>query len=401
MKFSEETRDYISHVSGVVLWVNPLSAYTQMSLLAPRNRVVRFAPLNKYLSNYRQIVRAAAPSVVAASAGAALNRMSKPRYGRATLVQSSSSAPLTGQFDYKTDYARRRKSKRARRIGRRRYKRKRRLLNTIRNSTVASTHLVRRSLFTLSTSAAVSDAVTYGLYGINGTSNDTWNTCDDVASIFKQMDEAGFASANSPSFESRDQKLHFYHGTLEMTIRNTHPTNDALIEAYYVRGRRAMNTNWDDPTQVYIKGFQKQNLAKNPEEYTVGVGGGNTFERQLAHSDVGVTPFQCQVFCQSFNIYKRQKFRIPPGGEINLVLSDSKFRRFGMIESRPKAFDKRYHGIMFQQQGSPDAGGAETPALPTQVTYLATRRYRFKMFRDRLAMDAFDTAATTHGVPFN
>ena len=112
-----ETRDYISHVSGVVLWVNPLSAYTQMSLLAPRNRVVRFAPLNNYLAKYRQLVRAAAPSAIAAAAGAGLNRMSRPRYGRASLVQSSSSAPLTGHFDYKTDYARRRKSKRARRVG--------------------------------------------------------------------------------------------------------------------------------------------------------------------------------------------------------------------------------------------------------------------------------------------
>jgi len=333
----------------------------------------------------RNLVRASA------AAGAVYRQYRAARQGRAQNV-TQGSAPLTGQFDYKTDYSKRRKSRRQRRIGRRRYKQKRRIINTVKNSTVAPVHLVRRSMFQLTSATQQSNAVCYGLYGINGVSNDSFNTTDDVASIFKQMDPTGWADANDPLDHSRNQKVWFLHGTLEMTIRNT-GNQDALIEAYYIRGRKSVNAAWGSPTDLYSAGFRKQNLAKNPEEPRT------TFERHLEVTDVGVTPFQNALFCQSYNIYKRQKFRIPPGGEINFVITDRRSRTFSMVPSQRIATDKRYHGVLFQQQGSPDASAEPaTVALPTAVTYLATRRYRFKMLRDALATDAWDTAATTHGL---
>lgn len=365
-----------------------------MSLTTRRGRIHNLlrstrSGLAPYLSQ-RNLVRAAA------AAGQAFRSYRAARQGRAQNV-TSGSAPLTGQFDYKTDYARRRKSKRQRRIGKRRFQRRRRLINTVRNSAVAPVHLVRRSLYEMSSIANASNAISFGMYGINGTSGDTFNTCDDVASIFKQMDEFSWNNSFNPVVPTNNHKLWFLHATLEMTIRNT-GEQDALIEAYYIRGRQAINTAWGNPTFVYDQGFNRQNLAEGPARDQAL--NGATFERELVFSDIGVTPFQNSFFCKSYNIYKRQKFRIPPGGEINFVVGDRRGRSFNMAQCNRYATDSRYHGVLFQQQGSPDASsGVEVAALPTAVTYLATRRYRFKMMRDAMTQDAFDTAATTHGVP--
>lgn len=328
----------------------------------------------------------------AALAGRAYRARQAARQGRAQNV-TNGSAPLTGQFDYKTDYSRRRKSKRQRRRSYRRSKRRRRLLNIVKTSAIAPVHLVRRSMFGLTTATQKSDAVSYGMYGLNGTANDTFNTCDDIASIFKQMDKFSWDNALAPNVPTNNHKLWFMHATLEFTIRNT-GNQDALIEAYFIRGRRSVDLVWGNPTNLYSGGFRRQNLARDPNTPA------GTFERELAFTDIGVTPFQNSLFCKSYNIYKRQKFRIPPGGEINFVVSDRRPRTFTMVSSYPVVTDRRYHGVLFQQQGSPDAtSGAETVALPTTVTYLATRRYRFKMIRDSLVTDAFDTTATTHGLP--
>lgn len=304
---------------------------------------------------------------------------------RPTSNTGATSAPLTGQFDYKTDYAKRRYGRGARRRMRFKRRRRNRLLRTVKYSAIAPTHLVRRSLTQLNTDNTLSNAVGYGLYGINGTSNDTFNSTDDVASIFREMDPVSWTNANNPLVTSLNHRIWFMHGTLEVTVRNT-GIYDALVEGYYIRGRRQVNAAWGSPTDVYSRGFNKQALATDPNT-------GNPFEAQLDFSQVGVTPFQCAEFCKSYNIYKRQKFRIPPGNEINIVISDSRPRSFGMVECNRFATDKRYHGILFQWQGSPDGQGAETPALPTAITFMAVRRYRFKMVRDSLTTDAFDTAA--------
>lgn len=334
----------------------------------------------------------------AAAAGQAVDRIARARRSTRAQNVTNGSAPLTGQFDYKTDYARRRRSRRGRRRARRRYKRKRRLIRTVRDSAIAPVHLVRRSLCELTSANNESAAVSFGMYGINGTAGDSNNTTDDIASIFRQWDATSWNNSFNPLVQINDQRLWFMHATLEMTIRNTNVVGDALIEAYYIRGRQQLNTAWSSPAYVYQYGFNRQNLADGPNrDQTTNY---STFERQLAYTDIGVTPFQNAMFCKSYNIYKRQKFRIPPGGEINFVITDRRPRTFSIQQSNRTCTDRRYHGVLFQQQGPPDASGAEdTVAAPTGVTYLATRRYRFKMVRDSNVTDAFDTTGDTHGVP--
>lgn len=302
-------------------------------------------------------------------------------------TRSGQSAVLTTQTDAKTDYRKRRVSKRMRRRRRVQYKRKRRLINTIRNANVGSTHIVRRSLALVTTASGVSDAISYGLYGLNGTTGDTFNTCDDVGEVFDEMDPVSWAAVSNPAVAGQNHKIYAYHATAEYTLRNTGST-DAIVEAYFIRGTKPLNVAFaPNPTNCYFAAFVKQSTASDPNT-------GNAFEGPLAATQIGVTPFQAQVFTRHYRIYKRQKFRIAAGQEISFVVTDSRPRTFTMDQSRIYSTDRNYHGVLFQQQGPPDAtGGVETPAIATSMTYLCTRRYRIKMFRDNLVKDSFETAA--------
>lgn len=299
-------------------------------------------------------------------------------------MRSGASNVLSTHNDAKTDYGRRRLSKRQRRKQRRRYKRTRRLVNTVRNANVGSTHLVRRSLALLTTTAGVSNAIGYGLYGLNGTSTDTYNTTNDVGEFFKEADSTSWANVNSSSV-GQNHKLYAYHATAEYTIRNS-GSADVIVEAYYIRGTRPINyTMAGDPAQLYDRGFNKQALATDPNT-------GASFDTQLAFTQIGVTPFQNSIFCRFYKIYKRQKMRIEPGQEISFVVTDRRRRTFTMDMARTFATDRNYTGVLFQQMGVPDASaGVETPAIPSTVTYMCSRRYRVKMFRDNLPKDSFET----------
>jgi len=307
----------------------------------------------------------------------------RPRGGRAT----GSSAPnmMTAQHDAKTDYSKRRVGKRQRRRMRKRYKRKRRLVNTIRSSNVGTTHIVRRSLCLLTSGVGVSNSVSYGLYGLNGTGTDTFNTCNDIGEFFKEMDATSWAAVNNSAVQGQNHKIYSYHATAEYTIRNT-GDKDVIIEAYYIRGRKGLNYAFaPNPTDAYFGGFNKQALATDPNT-------GNAFDTQLSATQIGVTPFQNSLWCRYYRVYKRQKFRIEPGAEVSFVLTDRRRRTFTMDQARTYATDRNYNGVLFQQQGPPDAtGGVETPAIATAVTYMCSRRYRLKMFRDNLPKDAFET----------
>jgi len=306
---------------------------------------------------------------------------------RAANTDNSPQAPLTGNFDYKTDYKKRRLGRRARR---RQKFRRRRARKAWRRSKLAATntnHILKRSVFTLLTPESLSDSVCYGLYGISGT-NASFNSTGDVGDLFAEMDSGSWAAANTIATPTFNHKIYFQHGTLEMTLRNT-GTNDAIIEAYFIRGRSPVNTNWLSPTDVYSRGFVKQPITTNPGPALIN---DQIFETGLTYDMIGTTPFQNHIFTKAYTIYKRQKYRIPPGGEVNVVVSDPRPRTFGMVEAKTKITDRRYHGILFQQQGAPAVGDPPLPALNTSVTYMAVRRYRMKMVRDNLVTDAFDTS---------
>lgn len=305
-------------------------------------------------------------------------RMSRT-YTRTRTDPRTSSAPLTGQYDFKTDYKKKRFGrKKYRRIVRRRRYRKS-IVQTVRDANVGTTHIVRRSTGSISTGLGLCERNSYGLNGLNGSIFGDFNSTDDLSAIFKDVDIASWNAAGSSTLPGQNHKLYVKHSTLELTMRNT-GTNDALIELYYHYGTKP-SADGLSPSTLYDAGFIKQAQASDPNTGNV-IG-----TAQLSAQTVGTTPFQSSLFCKHFKIYKRQKFRIPAANEINVVIHYGKPFTVDMDWAKNHSTDRRWHGILIQQQGSPSQ---TTIAQATTVTYLATRRYNFKMFRDNLPKDAFD-----------
>ena len=297
----------------------------------------------------------------------------------------ASPAPLTGQYDYKTDYVKRRLRGRRRYRLQRRRRWRRRVTRLIRDKSVATTHVLRRSIWRYGSVLDASDTACFGLYGMNGR-QDQFDTTDDVSSLFRELWGTSFTDIADPNLQSLNTKMYYYNATLEITIRNT-GSNDALVEAYYIRGRRMLPTTYESPVEVFRKGFNKQPGAENPDTETTGN------DDPITSTMIGSTPFQNALFTRHFSIYKRQKFRIPPGNEVNIVIRDPKFRSFNIFETATRTLDHRYHGVLFQQQGPPEAEGEPSNfkvALPTVCSYLAVRRYRAKLMKSQYVTDVFD-----------
>lgn len=297
----------------------------------------------------------------------------------------SSSAPLTGHFDYKTDYRKRRLTRRRRRVIRRRRKWRRRVVKAVRESTLGSAHIIRRSFASDQNSPdGLSNSVSWTLYGLNGFNNPNLNTTNDIGQSMFEAAGPDWTNWTSTTLASVNHKIHAYHGTMEVTIVNA-GGNDALVEVYFIRARSREDEAWLSPNNVYNVGFLKQKETREPDT-------GLQVGTPLTPTELGVTPFQNALFCRKFNIYKRQKFRIPGnGGEVSFVMHDRKPRTYTMSSVRQYAWDRGTSGILVQWQGvalgSSAGGEPATPALPTTLSFNVTRRYRFKFARDDTPTD--------------
>lgn len=329
--------------------------------------------------------------LAANAAGVAANavgrQMARSLTRTRTAVSQSGSAPLTGNFDYKTDYARRRLTRRQRFRFRRARRRKMRMVKFVREVNIGSTHVVRRQVGAYTSAADASGIFSAGLYGLNGTGGE-FNNTNDVAGLFQDIDVSSWGNANNPAVAGPQHRLRYHHATMELTISNTasDPGTDVIAEVYYVRGRRPVPSEFGSPGEFYASTFNKQARGSDPDTGT------NLGSGELAATQIGVTPFQNSTFCRHFNIYKRQKFRIPYGNEVNLIIHDRRPRTFNMIHARNNATDSRWHGVVVQFQGPPGPNGANPPlaAIPTQIHVMTVKRYRLKFIRDDEPKDAFD-----------
>ena len=128
------------------------------------------------------------------------------------------------------------------------------------------------------------------------------------------MDPTSWASVNQPLVQGLNHKIYTFHATAEYTIRNNSESQVAIVEAYFIRGKRRMPQAYvHNPTDLYNNGFNRQTIAFDPNT-------GNMFDAQLAANQIGVTPFQNALFCRHLTITRRQKFIIAPGDEVSFVI---------------------------------------------------------------------------------
>lgn len=300
---------------------------------------------------------------------------------------ASDSRPLTTQFDYKTDYVRRRpnkyKARRARRF-------QRRVVSVVRKSNAAAQKVIRQSAWTLPTALDQSDSFSYTLYGSDGSTNENINPCADLRELFRECSKPAWDSAlNSAISEFSTTKLHFMHAHMEITLKNTGPS-DALVEAYHFYCRRDLSNQCPNPTEAYSRGFSKEPIVYDPDS-------GNSFDRRIYFNDVGSTPFHSTLFTRSFCITKRTKYRMPPGAEISLLIRDNRSRVFTPPSLVGKSCTRATSGVLFQVQGCPGVNelGQTLKAQQAQITSLCIRHYNFRIWSDRTGGTSMETTDPT------
>lgn len=340
------------------------------------------------MAKWRTTLRAMAQNKKAkrygVGAAAAVAQKMSNTLTRTMTTNESNGGPITTQRDFKTDYRKRRMTKRRRVAFRRKRKWNARVLRTVREATVGSQHIVRRNVvYDLASGQSTSNVISFGMNSLNGTTTEL-DQCNDFGQVmFEAVQNPAWANWESGSLVSHDTKIHNMHSTMELTINNTGDT-EAIVEVYYIRARKRIESVWANPSNIYRTGFLKQGRAQNED---TDDGAPNTIGTELADNDLGVTPFQCALFCRAFTIYKRQKYRIPAGDEVSFTMTDSRPSTYTMSNTKPYAMDHRYRGVLLQYFGPPEVGGTPTPAKTVSLTFQCTRRYRIKIHNDTQVRD--------------
>lgn len=319
-----------------------------------------------------------------ASATLARNRRTRTRYApgnpsrKSWAIRDQTRGPLTTERDFTTDYSKRRPSPRARRNIKRKRTWTRKVVKAVREATLGSQHIIRRSYApNFTTPVSTKGTFSFTMYGLNGDANTSVNTNNDVGSILFNGSPTEWNDWESPIATSTNQKLHSYHATLEFSMSNT-GTNDAWVEVYHIRARRRVDFTLASPDAIYQRGFLKQGTAYEPDT-------GTSVGTPLLPSDLGVTPFQNAMFCRTFQITKRQKFKLAVGAEISFTIHDARPRTFAIGSTKPYTMDSSTSGILVQQYGV-STNTAEAAAVTT--TLQCIRRYRMKMAEDDNPTDA-------------
>lgn len=295
----------------------------------------------------------------------------------------ATSAPLTGQHDYKTDYRKRRLGRRGRRRARRRTKWRRRVIKVTREALVGSSHIVRREHDDIAAGANASNSFITGIYGLDGYDGGIGtfplNVTNDVGSLFNELDAAAWTASRTAVGNNR--KLTYFSSTMEVTISNTGAA-PVLLEAYFIVGRGRVPSDWITPHQMYISGFNKQ-----PQVPTDAGGAIGAPDAPLAFDQLGTTPFQNAVFCRNYKIIKRMKFVIPVGGSISQMLRDNRPHTWTVQSAKGFVNDRAYKGILWQFQGHPSSANQ---ADASSLNVLNVRRYRAKLMPNTNTTDLFD-----------
>lgn len=358
--------------------LNPLSFYETKMVTTRSGKVLPYVHGVQRRDILRQLGRMAKTAAIYYAGRSSV----KTEPGRRT-----ESNPLTGQFDYKTDYRKRRIPKRKKKYVYRKRKFNRRIIRTIRNANTATTHLVRNSCFRSSSAQNTSNCLCYGLNGLDGYGlNDDVDTCNDIAQFLREKDPSNWNAWDTNA--TKNFKIWVMHATQELTIRNT-GSNPCIVEAYYFRGKKPVRAAYaNTPKALYLTSFVKMPRAQEP-------GTGALYDTALTFDTVGTTPFQAHLFCQHCTVYKRVKFQLPPGADTSIIIH-SRGNTFSVADTKLYSFDRRYHGVFLQYQGLPSFDSLATPpyirATTAEITVLSVRRYRCKFLDNAgAAQGAFET----------
>lgn len=235
------------------------------------------------------------------AAGAARN------YLRTRTRRRGTDNVTTGQFDYKTQYVKKRMPYRKKRQWVKAVKINRAL--DIKNLGLKSV-VFNSTIQRIATGSVPQDGLNFALYGVKGDTDAVGQRAGfrDLYRIFKNEPEISKTSGGEP----KGGKINFASAVLDVTLRNTGQV-DVEVDVYYGYHYRQPSSTYGDLFAGYF----------DPSAPVINAG-----NQSLTINTRGVTPFDLteQTAVQRFTIKKKQKFYLPVGKSVFIQHRDPKNR---------------------------------------------------------------------------
>lgn len=330
------------------------------------------------------------------------NKYNKPR--TASRKQASAAGatdnPLTTQHDFKVDYRRRKRTRRLRRRIRRGKKFTRRVVNSYIRATESPKKVVKLSMFTRSAEVNESTQFAAMLHTADGDIVSTDNPQADWREFFiegssqnrRGWDELGNTVTGPfyPFISERGRAIRCTTSGMELTIRNT-GTLPSLVNVYRVVCKKDWPFAGISIEKLYEQGFERSGRVTEHDQRIEAGEPFGMWDFQMTPEQLTSTPFQSFMFTKLFTIYRRTKYQLAPGEEINLVLKDSRPKVVPMERVRNKSCVARLtHGYFVDFQGVPRLEDGVTQTGTAQLSVQKMVRYNLTMMPEKRPATSYD-----------
>jgi len=267
-------------------------------------------------------------------------------YRRTRMAFRGGSAPVTNQFDVRTQYVGKRQSRQRRR----RQKKFKKFAERVKQSDAALR--VQTFIYNYWASAAA-DAQAYHGFLLGGP-NGTAGLNDDLRILFN-LD----ANTSNPS----NTQLNFKSMVMDIEVVNTSEVT-VIVDAYYVLCRKMVSNSG--------YGNLQQAFTEATSEMSTFTGGTN-----ISAATPGISPFDIPNFCEKFIITKKQRLILSPGQVSSFVVKDTKRRKIESTDSNEYTLLKGQKGVLFVFS----AAVTNTLDIPSsELSFSVNRSYHYYHF---------------------
>lgn len=318
----------------------------------------------------RYAARRYGPTIVRKGASKAIRYAGRKAYARVKGSSTRETAPLTYDNDFKTDYRYKRMPKRRRR----RWKKFVKRVNAVVNRNQGLKKLLFQDIQRLTTPVNQCNYHSAMLYTPDARVNDL---SADIGTIFRNiLGDVNYNDINTVTTQGDvDKKIRFESANMDVSWRNV-GSNPVIIDLYYVRARKTFGLlsadTFNNAQGIYANGFIKQGLIIDEEDGT-SVGTNKSFG-----IDIGTTPFQSSLFCQTYKVLSKKRITIAPGNTVTMTLKDSRNKVVNAVETRARICMRGLtHGYFFQTYGVPGIDGVPVQATTSDIVFTCQKRYAF------------------------
>lgn len=313
----------------------------------------------------------------------------------------STDNPLTTQHDFKVDYRRRKRTRKLRRRIRRGRRFTRRVVNSYIRATETPKKIAKLAQFTRICIPNTSNYFAAMLHTADGLF-----TGDNPQADWREFFIEGSAQNKQgwddylntsispiyPDISRRQRSIRCHSSNMELTIRNS-GNSPAIVSVYRIVCKRSFQAGGETVERLYEYGFQYSGRVTEIAQPVEDGAPAGMWDPQMTPGQLTSTPFQSFMFTKHFTIYRRTKYQLAPGEEINLLLKSNRPKVVSMSRARGySCMAGLTHGYFVDFQGVPQYNSAtnETSSSGAQLSVQKMVRYTITQMPDKRPSTTYD-----------